>query len=216
MKTVMIASIPDREDMLRKTVESLRGQCDKIRVALNDYDHVPDFLNRGEFIILNNEKGDAGKFYFADKLTGYLLSGDDDLIYPENYVEYMISGVDRYRSACTLHGKTYNRPVVNFGQTLCTYQCLSDVIGDGKIDVGGTGVMAWHSDFLKVSYANFKSKNMADLWFSKLCWEQGVKIMCLDHKKGNLKYQGPVTTIWRQEKEKGFKEQTELLKTFII
>ena len=213
MTTAMIASIPDRENMLRKTVESLRPQVDHIRVALNDYDHVPDFLSKGEFIILNNEKGDAGKFYFADKLSGYLFSCDDDLIYPPNYISYMIAGVDKYRSACTLHGKTYDRPV--FAQPICTYQCLCEVLSDGRVDVGGTGVMAWHSDFLSISYDDFKSKNMADLWFSKRCKEQDVKIMCMAHQKGNLVYQGPVKTIWQEEKEKGFREQNKILETFI-
>ena len=212
---IQIASIPEREKMLRETVYSLRYQADEIFVAFNNYDHIPDFLGRNECIQLNNLTGDAAKFYDISLREGYILTCDDDLIYPLDYVEYMISGVYKYKCPCTLHGKTYTIPVIAFNQILNNYQCLSDVKGDGRVDIGGTGCMCWHSDYLKIKYSDFKSKNMADLWFAKICHEQNVKIMCLDHRKGYLNYQGPVTTIWDEEKAKGFIEQTKLLKTFL-
>lgn len=218
MITVMIASIPIREKMLEKTVESIRKQSfkvDNIKISLNNYKTIPKFLDISEVILMDNRLTDANKFYMADKFSGYLLTCDDDLIYPSNYVAYMISGVDKYKCACTLHGKLYPKKFVNFQTTQANFTCLNDVLSDGRVDVGGTGVMAWHSDFLKVKYSEFKSKNMADLWFAKICHEQNVKIICLAHQKGNLVYQGPEHTIWEEEKSKGFVDQTKLLKSFL-
>ena len=44
MITVQLASVPEREAMLEKTIKSLRPQVDKIWVGLNKYQHRPKFL----------------------------------------------------------------------------------------------------------------------------------------------------------------------------
>jgi hypothetical protein len=213
--TALIASIPEREQMLERTVRSLRNQVDEIRVSLNDYKHVPRFLNKKECIILDNSMGDAAKFYFADKFEGYIFTCDDDLIYPKNYVRYMIQGIKRYNSVVTLHGRKYSRPVIGFQEAFTGYPCLGDVIQDIEVDVGGDGVMAYHTDLINFFYDEFKSKNMSQLWVAKKCKEHGIKIMVLAHKTGCLQYQYPKWTIWDEANKEGFKEQTELLKTFL-
>jgi hypothetical protein len=86
---------------------------------------------------------------------------------------------------------------------------------DTKVDVGGDGVMCWHTDFLKVKFSDFKQKNMSQLYFSKLCKEQNVPIMVLAHQAGYLGYMNPAWTIWEEESKNGFVRQTELLKTFL-
>lgn len=217
MKYACIASLPEREEMLKKTVESLRPQVDQIYVSLNDYDHVPDFLVKEKFVLLNNMMGDAAKYYFVEKLEGYIFTCDDDLIYPPGYAEYMIQGLEKHPGCVvTLHGRSYSRPVIGFQQIFRGYPCLGDVWEDIAVDVGGDGVMCWHTDFLKVKFSDFKQKNMSQIYFSKLCHEQGVDIMCLKHKEGYLGYMNPTDTIWEQEARKGFIKQTELLKTFLI
>jgi len=209
-----IASIPERYDMLQKTVESLRPQVEGIFVTLNNYVSVPEFLKEENTIILDNNKGDAGKFWFVDKLQGYILTCDDDIIYPPSYVRYMTSFCKQYDCPVTLHGKTFN-PDTAFNRPLAIYRCLDDVLSDGRVDVGGTGVMCFHTDQVKISYDYFGSANMADLWFAKACKEQDVRIMCLAHQKGWLSYQNPAWTVWDSEKDKGFTEQTKLLRSFI-
>ena len=216
MRVAMLASIPEREKMLEKTVESLRPQVDEIRVALNDYPYVPKFLSKREVVMLDNSKGDAGKHYFADQFEGYLLTCDDDLIYPSGYVEKMIAGVKEHHCACTLHGRVYNyRPILNFQMSFIGYPCLETLRRDVRVDIGGDGVMCWHTDFLKIRYENFESKNMSQLWFSKQCLEQDVMIMCLAHEGDYLTYQRPQWTIWDESAKNGFREQTELMRTFL-
>ncbi len=216
MVTALIASIPDREKALEKTVESLRHQVDQVCVTLNDYDHVPEFLFDCKTIILDNSMGDAGKFYFAEKCEGYLLTCDDDLIYPSGYVDKMIKGLEKHPGCVvTLHGRVYSRPVVGFQQAFRGYPCLGDVMVDVPVDVGGDGCACWNSDTLKVRFSDFLQKNMSQLYFSKLCKEQNVPIICLAHREGYLKYMPPKETIWDQSFREGFVKQTALLKTFL-
>jgi hypothetical protein len=215
-KTALIASIPEREDMLKLTVASLRPQVNRIFVSLNGYDHVPDFVDTDEYVLLDNSMGDAAKFYFAEQCKGYILTCDDDLIYPLGYVDKMVAGVEKYKCPCSLHGRFYSRPVMGFQESFFGFPCLNDVMTDVEVDVGGDGVMCWHTDLLKIRFEDFKQKNMSQLYFSKVCHEQGVKIMCLAHRTGYLKYQFPGYTIWDESAKEGFKKQTELLKSFLV
>ena len=139
MKTVLIASIPEREQMLKKTVNSLKNQVDYIFVALNNYDHIPVFLKDDIYTLTNNKLGDAERYYDMVNCIGYLFGCDDDLIYPSNYVNTMINAVDKYNCVCSLHGRKYSRPVVGFQQNFDGYPCLGDVMKDVEVDVGGTG-----------------------------------------------------------------------------
>jgi hypothetical protein len=216
MTTALIASIPERELMLERTVRSLRNQVNDLRVSLNDYDHVPKFLNKKECIILDNSLGDAGKFYFADQFKGYIFTCDDDLIYPSDYVRFMIAGIKRHNCVCTLHGRNYIGPITGFQQGFNGYPCLGEVTKDTQVNVGGDGVMAYHTDLINFTYNDFKSKNMSQLWVAKKCKEQGMRIMVLAHKADYLKYQMPAWTIWDEANKEGFIEQTKLLKTFIL
>jgi len=214
MITIQIASVPEREKLLQKTVASLRPQVDKIWVGLNKYQHKPDFLNEGEYQFFDNSTGDAVKFYNAENIQGWMLTCDDDLIYPKGYVKYMIRKAKKYKSIVTLHGKRY-RPLIKFNPATETFRCLGDVLKDVHVDMGGTGVMCYHTDTIKVAYKDFKLANMADIWMAKLAKEQGVDIYCLSHKRSYLKYQEPAETIWEVFRESNYGIQTMILKSFM-
>jgi hypothetical protein len=211
MITAQLASIPEREASLKLTVDSLRPQVDKLLVALNGYDCVPCFLNNGEFVCLDNSKGDAAKFFDIEYLSGYIFTCDDDIIYPANYCEYMISKIKEYRSIVTLHGRVFPRPYIGYkvGESL---HCLRSVVKDTLVDLGGTGVMAWHSDLLKVRYSDFPAPNMADVWMAKLAHEQDVSIVCAAHPERFIKFISYENTIWNKEKVNNFKRQDEILR----
>lgn len=215
MKVALIASIPEREKMLEKTVQSLRGQVDELRVSLNEYQHIPRFLNKKEVVLLDNSKGDAAKFYFADKFKGYIFTCDDDLIYPVGYTDYLIEAVKRYNCICTLHGRKYPRPVTGFQNLLCGYPCLGNVPYDVAVDVGGDGVMCYHTDFFNITYGEFTKKNMSQLFVARKAKEKGIKIMVIKHDYNYLQYQAPEWTIWDESMRSNFVEQTEMLKGFL-
>ena len=62
MITAQIASIPDRVETLKRTVNSLINQVDLLFVALNNYEEVPDFLTNNRKIVyalMDNSLGDA-------------------------------------------------------------------------------------------------------------------------------------------------------------
>jgi len=199
---VRIASLSQREESLRLTVSSIRQQSIKAElfVCLNKYDHVPDFLEDGEWVMSDNRYGDAGRYIGVENDEGWILTIDDDLVYPPTYIEDMIDAANFTMCATTLHGKQFDkRPIKSYHKSFtANFRCLDEVDEWHIVDVGGTGVMCWNSLELRVSLSDFPTPNMADVYFAKLCHEQKVPILCLDHNKYYLTYTKPETTIWQQ------------------
>ena len=121
MITAQLASIPSRENSLKLTVESLRNQVDKILVALNGYDHIPEFLNNGEFVMLDNSRGDAAKFFDVEYLQDYIFTCDDDIIYPRLFIETIL---DSY--------KKQNKDIITLYRNKNKYE-FDSVVGCGTL-----------------------------------------------------------------------------------
>jgi len=178
-----------RCDTLIKTIQSIYNQCDIINVALNDYDEIPVELydKKINLFITDNDKGDAYKFYKLTSSEGYFFTVDDDLIYPENYSEYMISKIEQYnrKNIITIHGRSFkNYPIKGYynGKDTNVYHFKNTINEDTPVQFGGTGVMAFHTDLFKVGMDYFKYPNMADIWIGKYAKENNITILCAKHK----------------------------------
>ena len=218
MITVQIASIPDREVHLELTINSLIDQCDHMFVALNNYDHVPTYIEGNPKIsyqLMDNTLGDGAKFLNTDKLDGYILTCDDDLTYNEGYVDLMIKGLENHGGIVTILGKRYTtRPIISFGRGYSRlFSCLLSVKGDHVVDVAGTGVMAWHSDTIKIDPFLFPRRNMADVWVAQLAHEQGVKITVLGHGRNIVRYKMHSWRIWAKDRDDRL--ATEVVNSFL-
>lgn len=200
MIIAQIASLPDREESLKLTIESLIDQVDHIYVGLNNYEKIPTFCktNKIEAEILDNSKGDAAKFNHIEDRDGYILTCDDDLIYPPDYVLTMLKRLAKYGCIVTAHGRCYDfKPILNYYKSATRqYRCLYNVDHDIRVDVGGTGVMCFHTDIIKLRYSDFLFPNMADVWVAKAAYHQNVRIICVAHKQGWIQYIKPIRTIF--------------------
>ncbi len=217
MITVQIATLPDRDVV--PTIYSLYDQVDKIVICFNGHKEIPFWakdIRKIESHLMDNSLGDAAKFFEIDKKSGYLFTCDDDLIYPDTYVQDMIEKIEEYHCPVSLHGRCFDvRPIKSYYHSATKkYRCLGDVSDCYQVDVGGTGVMAWRSDMLKISIEDFPVKNMADIWFAKLCHEQGVNIICVKHPAKYLGYIHPISNIY-DDTNKADSYQTQIINTFL-
>ena len=184
-----------RGDTLIKTIESIYHQCDVINVALNDYSEIPIELydNKINLFITNNEKGDAYKFFNLINSDGYYFTVDDDLIYPENYTEFMIGKIEEYqrKSIISLHGRSFTSYPINsyYSRNATVNHFRQELIKDTEIEFGGTGVMAFHTDLFKVDIDYFEFPNMADVWIGKYAKDSGIKIICAKHPSNFVQQQ---------------------------
>ena len=202
MITAQIASIPDRTKMLRNTIVSLYEQVDHINVMLNGYPFTPSFLEEEKITIhhLDNKKGDAAKFYNLPE--GIVFLCDDDLIYPTDYVMNMLWKLDEYggKAIITNHGSVMKpRPIKNYYGSydrVVKYHCLSEVLDEVEVEIGGTGVMCFDTSYFKCHYNEVNIANVADLWVAKWAKEQKCKIVVNPHAEDWIIYQDPERQMW--------------------
>lgn len=185
--TVGIASIKTRENSLEKTVKSLIDQVDELHIYLNDYDNVPKFLQNNSKIKfylgkIYKDRGDTGKYFALDKAeSGYYFSCDDDLVYPEDYVETTINFLKDHKDKviCTYHGAILKQGKLNNYYRdrkqvhYSNFQRISI-----EVNIGGTGVMAFHVDHFRPDTTRFLYPNMADIWVGIQAQEKKIPILC--------------------------------------
>jgi len=177
---------------LVKAVSSVIDQCDIINVALNSYTTIPPELydNKIRLFITNNEFGDAYKFIELEHSNGYFFTIDDDIVYPKNYTQFMVCNIEKYdrKSIITLHGRKYDKfPIKSFCRDVSeVFHFDAAVDRDIEVEIGGTGVMCFHTELLKTSLSYFSIPNMADLWIARRAREIGAKIVCVKHEGNRL------------------------------
>lgn len=206
-----IASIPNRKESLDKTIKSLYQQVDVINVCLNSYCKDP-FINDPKIntIIADNSLGDAGKFLFQEDFNGYYFTCDDDIIYPCTYVKDTIKEIDDF-GLVTYNGKIFNKlPIKSFYRDKAKkYRYARSEQDTLKVQVGGTGVMAFDTEFFNIPIYEFKKKNMADIWLACYAKKHGYSIWHIAHKEGYLVSQKTDDSIYDSE-QKNDTYQTEI------
>lgn len=186
-----VASFGQREKSLKQTVNSIINQVDKLYVYLNDYNNIPEFLANPKIKVYRSQDevgdlGDVGKFYyqFVEKLSGIFLTIDDDIIYNSNYVNIMVDSVlNNKNSIISLHGRSFAEfPISSYYKHKCSYYpCSKQNLQPVKVQFGGTGVMAFHSDTIKFDIDDFSHINMADIFVGIKANTLIIPIIIPDH-----------------------------------
>lgn len=177
-----IATVPERAAILSSMVKSLE--------------------DRAEVVVYQNEAwgvlpGDYGKFtpLLEGKDCDYLLLCDDDLIYPENYVEVMTTAAYEFDAVVTCHGKAFlgNNASYYNGDYL-NYRCLGAVLIDAYVDVPGTGVACIPRRLmgpLRLAMPKARCPNAADLHLAVALSRIGEQAIVIPHAAGWIKYNLP-------------------------
>jgi hypothetical protein len=216
-----IASLFERQDSLRRVLQSLTNQADVIYVILNyGGQEPPEWIDGFENVIWtigDNRLGSSHKFTMADLCKGYFVSWDDDLVLKNpQAINYLIRGCERYDAICTFHGKVYGEPPIeSYRRSIVkNIRCLNNWDEDIEVTVGGTGCMAFDTQRFKISLTDFHHKNMSDVECSRVAHEQGVKIMALSHACNYLEHIPPKgQTIWQTSNDDRI--QTKILNSFL-
>lgn len=208
-----MATIPSRREMLRDCVNSLLVQCDRVRVFLNNYPDVPDFLNHPRVEIRRSQdwddRGDAGKFFWIDRDRqdgGYRLIVDDDLVFPPDFVDVMTSKVaaTARKGIFSLHGILLRQPISRFydrSSRATTFHFAGPLAVDRSVHIGGTGVMCFHASALDLRLDDFLYCNSADLWIAKYAQKNELPMLTPARPRNWVRensLQDPVQTIYHQ------------------
>jgi len=197
--TANIATYKPRLDSgsLYKMLDSIYGQFDMIRIYFNDCEPDLDKLalhikSHQKIDILGNMNlTDNGKFFALDeiiKTPEYYFTLDDDLIYPPNYVSKTIEAIEKYGCIITHHGRQLQGTFLDYYTMHKTFRCLNDVHSAEIVDVCGTGVTAFRTDYFHPKGLAFdKRLRMSDLIFSLEASKQKKTIGVVPHECGWIK-----------------------------
>ena len=201
-----IATIDGRQESLAATVASLRHQVDSLYVYCNDYDAAkyPGFPADMYCYTCYEDRGDAAKFSrvaYCDPGDIYLAC-DDDLIYPPDYVEHIVAGLERHPdSVVSFHGRIMAAGIHfnSYYNDSYGFPCLGSVFRDLRVDCAGSGVMAFHVKHAPdLKWILSQPKNMADIHMARHAKSKGLKLITLAHPADWIKH-GDIdldSTIW--------------------
>lgn len=189
-----IASIPEREASLEQTLRSIAPQVDRVSVSLNGYDRWPAFLDdlpNVTAVVRPVNGGDAEKFSEVDDWDGVVVTCDDDLLYPPDYVASLLAGMKRHGSDAIVgfHGGTTSG--WNGRASAATdkvIRCLDALeADDSDVNVIGTGAMAFDARRVPIWRDLFRHPNMADVHLACHAHRFGLRMVALAHKEGWLR-----------------------------
>ncbi len=180
-----MATLSERSGCRAMAIDSIQGQVDRLIVANGD------------------GRGDKMKFLACEDAPGdtVFLGLDDDLIYPPDYVETILSGLARHPGCIvSFHGWTIDENRECYAEN---YRCLENVWEDVEVHVAGTGVCAFHLDTIRPLMHDFESIN-ADVWLAVRAQERGIRRVVLEHPSYWLGYtQMPgINSVYAQTRHK--------------
>jgi hypothetical protein len=204
MKIIIgMATMKGREKEVHKAIKSLYENTVK-----------PDDL-----ILWDNTKGedltDNGKFYGLSKYKHepiIYLTCDDDLIYPKNYIEKCIKELKLHNCIISFHGRKLLGEGRDYYRQHKAFGCLQHYPQTAQIDVAGTGVTAFRTDYFNpIDLHKAEDKKMSDLVFALEAAKFNKKIMHIGHM-GKWIIQQPIEkekTIYGME-NKNCERQNEI------
>ena len=144
---IAMASFPARKSGMLDVVKKLLPQCDKFYLWLNDYQEIPEELKKmsSEKLVIklakeNSDLKENGRYTWINQNKDcYYLTVDDDIIYPNTYVNLLISKIDQYcgKSIMSFHGTRF----INGREIYFPFS--KDVPADVQVHRVGGGVMGF-------------------------------------------------------------------------
>lgn len=211
-----MASIPSRRRMLLDCVNSLLAQCDRVRIFLNNYPDVPDFLNHPRIDVRRSQdwddRGDAGKVFWIDRdrEAGYRLVTDDDLLFPPDFSETMCGKVQAYdnRAIFCTHGVLLRQPVRQYydpDSRAATFHFARQLDTDVTVHIGATNAMCFHSTAVDMKWSDFSYCNSADIWISLYAQRNRLPVLAASRLQGWVRentHDAPDDTIYNHSRKR--------------
>lgn len=185
---VGMATIAGRQDAFLDALDSLLMQTwlpTHLHVYWNGPGPLPDYLtalhdSRTVFVHDHNKTGDrgsVGKFYGMSLLaSGYCLTVDDDIHYPPDYIEQVVTRIEHYRrrAVVCLHGLWLHPPITGYRDCRVLLSFAKGCWNDIPVHVPGTGTVGWHTDTIRLTVRDFPLANMDDPQLGVLLHRRGL------------------------------------------
>lgn len=190
MVTAGLATIKSREENVRRVIDDIMPQVDVLHIHFDKgYEDIPAWYYEidGETTqsFGTGRYGDAGKFFGQGLMTGVYITIDDDLFYPDDFVERTVEAIKKHRSPVAWGGKVLKEPPFKSyykDSWREAYRITTGYDHNQWIDIPLTCGFGYDMDQIRFSPADFHAKNMADIWAGVKCRNEGLDIMAIAHE----------------------------------
>lgn len=209
-----LCSIPERAELLQQVLTALAPQVDQIHLYLDRYPHPPAFLehwrDKLQVVLSQQQPGlrDNGKFLPLAQLSEshcWLLTADDDIAYPPDYVAALLKRLEHYGRQAVLGVHGVLLPEHAEGYVSARYRKVhlfsKGLEADALVNVLGTGTMACHSSVLQgLSLDHFQEAGMADLYLASWCHQRQIPLIAIARHDGWLEQLGDpeADSLWAE------------------
>lgn len=199
-----MATYPPREAGMLETVARLAPQVDRLNVVLNEYpaeiDALAAYPNVAQ-ILPEADTKDTGKFYPDVSGADYVLTVDDDLLFPEDFVTRTLELFAPYGRGYVAahHGSLYRRPRFSLvprkfrewkgysEERIADYRRVYNFYSARRhpvvVDQLATNALIMHaSDFPPFDFMK-SSQKFVDVRLARWCFERGIVPFVLPKEK---------------------------------
>lgn len=213
--------LQSRANNLEIILPNILKQSDFIYVNLIGFREIPKIL-LNEKIKINNffNGGSELRFFNYNDCNedDYYFTIDDDIIYPENYVDVVISNMKAYNNdvVCCIHGSIVNLEQKKdyYKRNRIVYHFKNELIENKKVIFPGVGTSCFYGKKFKINLTDFKASNMSDIYVGCFLYQQNIPIISIKRKNNWLL---PIITndktIWGNNNHEKIDEMIN--KTFI-
>ena len=192
--TVGMATYPGGFSTLAETVASLLNQTtpiSRLNIYLNGEKSPPPLPNDSRIKIIRGPNlTDIGKFSAISGHSGYILTVDDDIEYPNDYVEMMIRKIDENERKYLIgvHGAVLpiGPPITrwwDYSNLRRTHVFQSNSITDFAVNVIGTGTLGYHTDIGEIPWEQFDHHRMVDLHVAVWAQNNAIPMKIISRKR---------------------------------
>jgi hypothetical protein len=173
-----MATTNERLEYANRAIESIYKQVDTFHL-----------YNNSEREDLTDNAKYYGLTIHQDEPIIY-LTADDDIIYPEGYVDSIVNGIEKHGCIVSHHGRILKGLSKDYYRDHFAVGFFQESPKELKLDIYGDGVAGFRTDYFNpIEMVTHWQRMMADTLVSKMMWQQGKEAMLLKHEANWIKQQ---------------------------
>lgn len=188
-----LSTTENRSENLNLIIPKLINQADMIFVNLIGYENIPSILKNRK-IIINRFKNAGSEIRFFDyndcEKDSYFFTIDDDILYPEDYSEVMISNMRKYnnKSVCCVHGSDIDKTLEKdfYKKNRTVFHFKKELKSNTEVMIPGVGTSCFYRGTTNIEIDNYKVSNMSDTYTACFLAEQNIKRISIERESNWL------------------------------
>lgn len=164
--------------------------CKNGLLQANTVRQIPIYLHRGD----NSKESNHKLAYLHTGKNPYICLFDNDIVYPPDYLKYLISGCETFNAYVSLHGVILHPlPIKSYYANREVYRGLKTVLFNTQVDLASNcGSLFKREFFTEEFYENLfaqaPSVSMDDIIMACACQQRSIPRWVLKHSEGYLKH----------------------------